>query len=136
MSEIISKAALAARKARYKPGNRVELVSMSDPYTKLEPGLRGRVTGVDAIGTVFVDWDNGSALGAAYGADKIKLAPLPMTDAVREQILAVRATGRTNMFDVKAVFELALEMDFPELADYIFMDTKAYSHFILTGEKL
>ena len=59
-----------------------------------------------------------------------------MTDKVREQILAVRDTGATNMFDVKAVFELAMQMGFHELADFIFMDTKAYGHFILTGERL
>ena len=136
MSDIISKAALEARKARYKPGCRVELVSMNDPYTNLKPGDRGDVTAVDSIGTVFVNWDNGSTLDAAYGADEIKLAPSPMSDTVREQILAVRATGKTNMFDVKAVFELAVQMDFSELADFICMDAKAYSHFILTGEKL
>ena len=59
-----------------------------------------------------------------------------MTEIIREQILAVRATGKTNMFDIKAVFELAVQMDFAELADFIFMDTKAYSHFILTGKTL
>jgi len=113
----------------------VELVSMNDPYTSLKPGDRGTVTSVDSIGTVFVDWDSGSTLGVAYGADEIKLSS-PMPEAVREQILAVRATGKTNMFDVKVVFELAVHMDFHELVDFIFMDTKAYSHFILTGEPL
>ena len=53
-----------------------------------------------------------------------------------DQILAIRATGKTNMFDVKAVFELALEMGFNELADFVFTDTKAYSSFILTGKRL
>lgn len=136
MNSIISKAALAARRARYKVGSRVELVSMNDPYTKLKPGDRGTVWSVDDIGTVFVKWDSGSSLGAAYGADEIKLVSPPMPDVVKEQILAIRATGQTNMFDVKAVFELAMQMEFPELADFIFMDTKAYSHFILTGEPL
>ncbi len=73
MSGIISKAALEARRSRYKPGTRVELVSMSDPYTKLKPGDQGTVRLVDDIGTVFVDWDCGSGLGAAYGADEIKV---------------------------------------------------------------
>ena len=73
MSNIISKAALEARKARYQPGCRVELVSMNDPYTKLKPGDRGTVRSVDDIGTVFVSWDNGSGLGVAYGADEINL---------------------------------------------------------------
>jgi len=75
MSNIISKAALEARKARYQPGSRVELVSMNDPYTKLKPGDRGTVRSVDDIGTVFVKWDSGSGLGVAYGADEIKLVP-------------------------------------------------------------
>jgi len=57
-----------------------------------------------------------------------------MTDKVREQILAIRATGATNMFDTRAVFELAVQMGYNELADFIFMDTRAYSRFILTGE--
>jgi len=136
MSEIISRAALEARQARYKPGTRVELVSMNDPYTNLKSGDRGEVASVDAIGTVFVNWNNGSTLGVAYGADEIKLVPSLMTDTIRAQILAVRATGKTNMFDVKAVFELAVQMDFHEMADFIFMDTKAYSHFVLTGEEI
>ena len=38
------------------------------------------------------------------------------------------------MFDSKAAFEIAVEMGFNELADFIFMDTKAYSRLILTGE--
>jgi len=135
MNEIISKAALEARRARYQPGTRVELVSITDPYTNLKPGNRGTVDSIDSIGTVFVNWDNGSTLGVAYGTDEIKLAER-MSETVRKQVLAVRATGATNMFDVKAVFELAVQMDFHELADFIFMDTKAYSHFILTGEPL
>ena len=67
-----SKAAVEARKARYTPGSRVELVSMDDPYTRLKPGDQGTVTYVDSIGTVFVDWDSGSNLGVAYGTDQIK----------------------------------------------------------------
>lgn len=77
MSDFISKAALAALRERYKPGTRVELVSISDPYTKLKPGDRGTVRLVDDIGTVFIAWDNGSGLGAAYGADEIKPCETP-----------------------------------------------------------
>jgi hypothetical protein len=57
-----------------------------------------------------------------------------MNETVKEQILAVCATGETNMFDVKAVFEIALREGYDELADFIFMDTHTYSRFILTGE--
>ena len=54
----------------YRPGERVILESMNDPYnTKLKPGCRGTVTGVDDVGTIHVDWDCGSSLGIAFGED-------------------------------------------------------------------
>ena len=59
-------------KKQYPKGMRVELVHMDDPYTHIPPGTQGTVVCVDDIGTVFVDWDNGSHLGAAYGADTIR----------------------------------------------------------------
>lgn len=51
-------------------GDRIRLVFCSDPYTKLEPGLLGTVSMVDAWGTVHVDWDNGSRLGLVPGEDR------------------------------------------------------------------
>ena len=57
---------------QYPKGTHVELISMSDPYTKLKPGDQGTVSLVDDIGTVFVDWDNGSGLGVTYGEDHIR----------------------------------------------------------------
>ena len=59
-----------------------------------------------------------------------------MNETIKTQLLDIRSTGLTNMFDAKAVFELAVQRDYHELADFIFMDTKAYSHFILTGEEI
>ena len=56
----------------YPPGTRIELVSMSDPYTTLKPGALGTVDFVDDTGTVFVTWDNGSTLGVVCGVDVIK----------------------------------------------------------------
>ena len=38
-----------------------------------------------------------------------------MDEKVREQILAIRDTGLTNMFDVPVVQRLAYERDFYEL---------------------
>jgi len=57
---------------QYPSGARVELVRMNDPYSKLKPGDQGTVASVDDIGTVFVNWDCGSSLGAAYGEDVIR----------------------------------------------------------------
>ena len=57
-----------------------------------------------------------------------------MTDIIREQILAIRAEGSTNMFDTHSVQRIAFEKGFHELVDFIEADHKAYAKFILTGE--
>ena len=67
-----SRDAVMRVKREYPKGTRVELVSMEDPYTRIQPGTQGTVRCVDDIGTVFVDWDTGSGLGAAYGVDVIR----------------------------------------------------------------
>ena len=59
-----------------------------------------------------------------------------MTEKIREQILAVRKTWRTNMFDVPMVQYIANEMRFYELVVFLEEHRKEYVHFILTGEPL
>lgn len=57
-----------------------------------------------------------------------------MNEKIREQILAVRKTGRTNMFDVPMVQYIANEMRFCELVLFLEEHRSEYVHFILTGE--
>lgn len=57
-----------------------------------------------------------------------------MTDSIKKQILAIRATGLTNMFDVNMVQRLAYDRGFYELVVYLEEHRKEYVHFILTGE--
>jgi len=57
-----------------------------------------------------------------------------MDDKVKEQILKVRDTGLTNMFDTRAVQRIANDMNFYELVIYLEEHKKEYSRFILTGE--
>ena len=57
-----------------------------------------------------------------------------MDDKVKEQILAIRDTGLTNMFDLPMVQRLAYELDFFDLVIYLEEHPKEYVHFILTGE--
>lgn len=58
----------------YEPGDRVELLYMNDPYTKLQPGTQGTVTSVDGFGTIHVEWDTGSRLGVCLDdGDAIRL---------------------------------------------------------------
>lgn len=58
-----------------------------------------------------------------------------MNETVKEQILAVRETGLTNMFDLNAVQRIAYDMDFFELVTFIEENKAAYVRFILTGEE-
>ena len=58
-----------------------------------------------------------------------------MTDIVREQILAIRDSGRTNMFDTNMVQRLAYENGYYELVCYIQEHRREYVHFIMTGKE-
>ena len=57
-----------------------------------------------------------------------------MTQTIKEQILSIRDTGLTNMFDVNMVQRLAYERNFYELVLFLEEKRKEYVHFILTGE--
>lgn len=57
-----------------------------------------------------------------------------MTDTIKQQILAVRDTALTNMFDVNMVQRIANDMGFYELVIYLEDHRREYAHFILTGE--
>ena len=57
-----------------------------------------------------------------------------MTDKVKEQILAIRDTGLTNMFDIHAVQKIAYDMEFYELVTYLEEHRREYAQFILTGK--
>ena len=56
-----------------------------------------------------------------------------MSETIKEQILAIRYTGLTNMFDATKVQMIALQMGFDELAGYIEYHYRDYQMFILTG---
>lgn len=129
---VISKAALEGLRRRYKPGTRVELLQMDD--VQAPPiGTKGTVLGVDDVGSILVAWDNGSGLSVAYGADLCRVVTT-MNETIKKQILAIRDTGLTNMFDTNMVQRLAYERDFYELVIFIEEHRKEYVHFILYGE--
>ncbi|MFT9076234.1 DUF5049 domain-containing protein [Ethanoligenens sp.] len=58
-----------------------------------------------------------------------------MDSKVKEQILAIRKTGLTNMFDTLAVQRIAHERDFFELVIFLEEHKEEYARFILTGEE-
>lgn len=51
-------------------GKRVKLISMNDPYSKLESGDEGIIEFEDDIGQIHVSWDRGSSLALIPGVDE------------------------------------------------------------------
>ena len=58
-----------------------------------------------------------------------------MNETVRLQILNIRASGETNMFDVPTVKRIATREGYMELVDYMAEHTPEYAQFILYGEQ-
>lgn len=65
---MISRDQLQRLRDAYPKGSRVELLQMDDPQAP-PIGTHGTVIGVDDIGSIMVDWDNGCGLSVAWGAD-------------------------------------------------------------------
>ena len=57
-----------------------------------------------------------------------------MSETVKKQILTIRDTGLTNMFDIRTVQRIANDRGFHELVVYLEEHRREYAHFILTGE--
>lgn len=89
-------------KEEYHEGTRVALVNMDDPYSKLQPGDRGTVKGVDDAGTIHVAWDCGSGLGIAYGEDSCrKLTEKELAEEQAATAEIVEAPQKINVLIVE-----------------------------------
>ena len=58
-----------------------------------------------------------------------------MDERIREGILAVRATGWTNLFLIPAVQRIAMELGYYETVIWIEEHRSVYCRFIMTGEE-
>ena len=116
----------------YPEGTRVVLETMDDAQAP-PAGTMGTVLGVDDTGSLLMRWDNGSSLNVVYGADRVK--KMIMTDKVFRQLLEIRDSGRSNMFDTAMVQRLAYDRGFYELVCYIEDHKKEYVHFIMYGRE-
>ena len=61
------------RKDKYKPGTRIRLISMGDPYSPVEPGTLGTVGLVDDAGQIHMRWDNGRTLALIPEEDNFEI---------------------------------------------------------------
>lgn len=57
-----------------------------------------------------------------------------MNTQIKEQILQIRDTGRTNMFDINVVQSIADELGLYELVLYLKDHREEYAHFIMYGD--
>jgi hypothetical protein len=115
-------------------------------------GSTGIITSVTdgPLGQVWVRWDNGRSLALIPGVDRFEVtdpAPEPAADdgptpvvvpkEVYLGILAVRASGLTNMLDRPMVTRLARKLGFREAADWLADpgNHRAYAEGIFKGFK-
>ena len=68
MNSFPSKETVERIRKQYPVGTRVELIKMEDCQAP-PVGTKGTITGVDDIGSLLVDWDNGSSLHVIFGDD-------------------------------------------------------------------
>lgn len=61
---------------QYPAGTRITLHSMDDPQAP-PPGTKGTVAYVDDMGTIGIEWDNGSALSLIPGEDSFSKEASP-----------------------------------------------------------
>ena len=58
-----------------------------------------------------------------------------ITDKIKEQIIAIRDSGETNMFDSRKVQRIANREEFYELVLFIEENRLTYINFILNGDE-
>jgi Domain of unknown function (DUF4314) len=53
-------------------GKKIKMIQMDDPDPILE-GTVGRITGIDFLGTLYVEWENGRSLSVIPGEDSYEI---------------------------------------------------------------
>ena len=114
---------------RYPKGSRVALVFMDDAQAP-PVGTLGTILGVDDIGSLIIEWDNGSHLNVIYGEDKVRIVHYNKT--IQFQFEEVRTTGLVNMLDYTGVQRIAMMLGYSELVEFIKNYRKEY--FDLLGK--
>ena len=69
---MLSKEKITKIKDTYKQGMRVRLLKMDD-FQAPPIGTMGTIRGVDDIGSIIVNWDNGSGINVVLDSDVIEI---------------------------------------------------------------
>lgn len=75
MNGFLSQGQVERIKKQYPVGTRIEMISMDDPYSPIEPGTQGTIDYVDDVGTLHCKFDNGRTLGVIPSEDSFKTIP-------------------------------------------------------------
>lgn len=59
-------------KIKYPIGTRIKLIKMDDIGAP-PIGSYGTVVGIDDLGSILVNWDNGSTLNVIFNEDKVEI---------------------------------------------------------------
>ena len=120
--------------AKYPPGTVVELTApMRDPYEKrLTTGSKALITGADDFENLLCRWDNGSTLNIVPG-DQFKVVG-NFTDEIRQNLLSIRASDVTNMFQIDTVQRIAFEKGWYSTVDFLETCRDIYAWWVLKGE--
>ena len=67
---------ILVNKKTVKVGDKIELITMNDTWTKLEKGSKGIVSKIekeDDEAIIWIKWDNGEKLALLEGIDKFRV---------------------------------------------------------------
>ncbi len=68
-------------------GKRVRIIRLEDPYTKLRSGDEGKISYIDDMGSIFVDWDSGSKLALLPDIDEYEILDTQVQSQIEEGIV-------------------------------------------------
>ena len=129
-------------KNKIKIGDRIVLIEMPNDPDPVKPGSTGTVIDVTDF-NIMVKWDNiNRSLALIPKLDKFEIISnnnsnqaTTVSQKVYQGLLAVRDSGRTNMFDIPAVARIAIEMGYYQTAVWIVdpLNKKQYVEGVLYG---
>lgn len=67
----LSQKTIEKLKKEYPQGTRIKLIQIDD-FQAPPSGTLGTIKGIDDVGNLLVQWDNGSSLNILYGLDQFE----------------------------------------------------------------
>lgn len=104
-------------KAEYPAGTKIELINM-DGESRMFPGMKGEVTGVDDMGQIHMKWENGSSLALNVEVDSFKKADA----AEKISVLLVQPGKYPKMIEIEDSLEAMQKVVGGDIEEYMPFD--------------